>query len=40
MITGIGVEPLLQGARRQAQSLPPRRHLHGFEIQLGDRPRT
>ncbi|MHB1960169.1 MAG: hypothetical protein ACYCO5_14240 [Acidobacteriaceae bacterium] len=26
--------------RRQAQGLPSRRHLHGFKIQLGDRPRT
>ena len=32
MIGSVGVEPLFQGERRQTQSLPPRRYLHGFEI--------
>jgi len=34
MVGGIGVEPLFQGSCCQAQSLPPRRHLHGFEVQV------
>jgi hypothetical protein len=28
---------LLEGAGCQTQCLPPRGHLHGFEIQFGDR---
>jgi hypothetical protein len=36
MIAGVGIQPLFQGSRGQAQSLPPRRHLHGFEIQILD----
>jgi len=40
MIGSIGVQSLLEGARSQSQSLLPRRHLNGFEIQIGDRPRT
>jgi hypothetical protein len=36
MIAGIGIEPLLQRARCQAQSLPSRCHLYRFEIQVGD----
>jgi hypothetical protein len=37
MIAGIGVELLFQGAGCQAQSLPPRRHLYRFQIQVRDR---
>ena len=33
MIARIRVEPLLQGVRRQAQSLPPGRPLDGFQIE-------
>jgi hypothetical protein len=36
MIGRVGVQPLFQGARGQPQSLSPRRHLHGFEIQIGN----
>jgi len=36
MIGGIGVQPLFQRSGCQAQSLPSRRHLHGFEIQVLD----
>ncbi len=36
MIGGIGVQPLFQCSRGQAQSLPPRRDLHGFDIQILD----
>jgi hypothetical protein len=36
MIGSIGVQPLFQRSGGQAQSLPPRRHLHGFEIQILD----
>jgi hypothetical protein len=37
MIAGVGVEPLFQGTRCQAQSLASCRHFYGFEIQVGDR---
>lgn len=40
MIAGIGVELLFQSARGQTQGLPPGRHLHGFKIQISDRPGT
>jgi hypothetical protein len=33
----VSVQPLFQGSRGQPQSLPPRRHLHGFKIQIGNR---
>jgi hypothetical protein len=36
MIGGIGVQPLFQRSRGQTQSLPPRRHLHSFEVQVPD----
>ncbi len=36
MIAGVGIQPLFQRARGQPQSLPPRRHFHGFEIQILD----
>jgi hypothetical protein len=36
MIGRVGVQQLFQGACRQPQSLSPRRHLHGFEIQFGN----
>jgi hypothetical protein len=36
MIGGVGVQPLFQRARSEPQSLPPRRHLHRFEIQIPD----
>jgi len=36
MIAGIGIQPLFQCSRGQAQSLPSRRHLEGFEIQILD----
>jgi hypothetical protein len=36
MIAGIGIQPLFQCSRGQAQSLPPRRRLQGFEIQILD----
>jgi hypothetical protein len=32
MIARIRVEPLFQGVRRPAQSLPPDRQLDGFQI--------
>jgi len=32
MIARIRIEPLFQGVRRQAQSLPPGRQLDGFQI--------
>jgi hypothetical protein len=34
MIGRVGVQPLFQGSRGQPQSLSPRRHFHGFEIQI------
>jgi hypothetical protein len=37
MIGSIGVQPLFQSARGQPESLLPCRHLHGFEIQIGNR---
>jgi hypothetical protein len=37
MIGSVGVQPLFQGSRGQTQGLSPRRHLHGFEIQIGNR---
>jgi hypothetical protein len=37
MIAGIGVQPLFQRTRRQAQSLPPCRHFHRLKVQVGDR---
>jgi hypothetical protein len=40
VIGSIGVQPLFQCSRGQPQSLAPRRHLHGFEIQIGNRLRT
>jgi hypothetical protein len=36
VIAGIGIQPLFQRSCCQAQSLPSRRHLHGFEIQVLD----
>jgi hypothetical protein len=36
MIGRVGVQPLFQGVRGQPQSLSSRRHLHGFEIQIGN----
>lgn len=36
MIRGIGVQPLFQRSRGQPQSLPPRRDLQGFEVQVLD----
>jgi hypothetical protein len=36
MITGVGIQPLFQRPRGQPQSLPPRGHLQGFEIQIVD----
>jgi hypothetical protein len=40
MIAGVGVQALFQCTRRQLQSLPPRRHFHRLEIQVGDRLAT
>ena len=40
MIGRVSVQPLFQGSRGQPQSLSPRRHLHGFEIQIGNRLRA
>jgi hypothetical protein len=40
MIGSIGVQALFQCPRGQPQSLSPRRHLHGFEIQISSRLRT
>ncbi len=40
MIGSIGVQPLFECARGQSQSLLPRRHFHGFKIQIGNRLRT
>jgi len=37
VIGGVSVEPLFQRSGGQMQSLPPRRYLHGFEIQIPDR---
>jgi len=37
MITRIRVEPLFQGVRCEAQSLPSRCHLDRFEIQIRQR---
>jgi hypothetical protein len=34
MIGSVRIETLFQRPRRQTQSLPPRRHLHSFEIQI------
>jgi hypothetical protein len=36
MIAGVGIQPLFQCARGQPQSLPPRRDLQGFEVQILD----
>jgi hypothetical protein len=36
MIAGVGIQPLFQSARCQPKSLPPCRHLQGFEIQILD----
>jgi hypothetical protein len=36
MIGRVGVQPLFQGSGGQPQRLSPRRHLHGFEIQIGN----
>jgi hypothetical protein len=40
MIGSVGVQPLFQCSCGQPQSLSPRRHFHGFEIQIGDRLTT
>jgi hypothetical protein len=40
MIGSVGIQPLLQGSRGQPQSLSPRCHLHGFEIQTDKRLKT
>jgi len=40
MIGLVGVQPLFQGSRGQPQSLSTRRHLHSFEIQIGNCLRT
>jgi hypothetical protein len=36
MIAGVGIQPLLQCACGQPQSLPPRRRFQCFEIQVLD----
>jgi hypothetical protein len=36
VIGSVGVQPLFQGPCCQTQSLPTRRHLHGFQIQIPD----
>ena len=36
MIAGVGIQPLFQCSCGQPQSLPPRRHLQGFEIRILD----
>ena len=36
VIARVSVQPLFQRTGGQAQSLPARRHLHGFEIQILD----
>ncbi len=36
MIAGIGIQPLFQCSRSQPQSLPPRRRLQRFKIQVLD----
>jgi len=36
IIAGIGIQALFQRSRGQTQSLPPRRCLHGFEIQIAN----
>jgi hypothetical protein len=36
VIGGVRVQPLFQRSGGQTQSLPPCRHLHGFEIQIPD----
>lgn len=36
MIGRVGVQPLFQGSGGQPQRLSPRRHLHGFEIEIGN----
>jgi len=36
MIAGVGVQPLFQSSRGQPQSLPPRRRLQRFKIQVLD----
>ena len=36
MIAGVGIQPLFQRPCCQTESLPPRRHLHSFEIQIAD----
>jgi hypothetical protein len=40
MIGSVGVQPLFQCTRSQPQSLLARRHLHGFEVQIGNRLRA
>jgi hypothetical protein len=40
MIGGVGVQALFQCARGETQRLSPRRHLYGFEIQIGNRLRA
>ena len=40
MIGSVGVQTLFQCSCGQPQSLVPRRHLHGFEIQIGNCQRT
>jgi hypothetical protein len=34
VIGRVSVEPLFQRSGGQTQGLPPRRYLHGFEIQI------
>jgi len=36
MIAGVGIQPLFQCSRGQPQSLPPRRVLQCFQIQILD----
>lgn len=37
VIGGVSIEPLFQRSGGQTQSLSPRRHLHGFEVQILNR---
>jgi hypothetical protein len=36
VVGGVSIEPLCQRSGGQTQSLPPRRDLHGFEVQILD----
>jgi hypothetical protein len=40
MIGSVGVQALFQCSCGQPESLSPRRHLHSFEIQIGNRLAT